>query len=152
MSEFGGYRKNEKVKVMDLKPEMNNLDVVVRVLEAGEPKVINTRSGQRTISEATVGDETGRVKLTLWGKAAGELKEGSAVEIKGAWTTTYRGDVQLNIGGKGNIEEADDASVPQAEEIPQNSPKAPEGYRPQRRSFRRRSYGFSSYGRGNRYE
>ncbi|MCD6323619.1 MAG: single-stranded DNA-binding protein, partial [Desulfurococcales archaeon] len=98
MSEFGGYRKHEKVKVMELKPEMNNLDIVVRVIEAGEPKVINTRSGQRTISEALVGDESGRVKLTLWGKAAGELTEGRAVEIKGAWTTTYRGDVQLNIG------------------------------------------------------
>ncbi len=145
MTEFGS-RGSEKTKIMDLKPEMNNLQVVVRVIEANEPKVINTRIGQRTISEAIVGDETGRVKLTLWGKAAGSLQEGQVVEIKGAWTTTFRGDVQLNIGGKGNITEVSSDEVPEAENIPEESPKAPEGYRPSRRgTYPRRSYG--SYGR-----
>jgi len=143
--------KNPKTKVMDLKPEMNNLDVVVRVIEAEEPKTINTRAGTRTISEALVGDETGRVKLTLWGKAAGSVQEGQAVEIKGAWTTTYRGDVQLNIGGTGNVSEVSDENVPSAEEIPEDSPKAPEGYRPQKKYYRsRRSYG-SGYRPGRGY-
>ncbi len=155
MSEFGEEKKNQKIKVMDLKPGMNNLDVVVRVIESEEPKVINTRSGQRTISEAMVGDDTGRVKLTLWGKAAGEVKEGQVVEIKGAWTTAYRGKVQLNIGGKGNINESTE-EVPEAENIPEDSPTAPENYRPPRRSYRGRrsygSYGRGGYGGGNRYE
>ena len=154
MSELKGTKKNEKVKVIDLKPEMNNLDLVVRVIKATEPKVINTRSGQRTISEATVGDETGRVKLTLWGKAAGEVKEGKVFEINGAWTTTYRGDVQLNIGGRGNVKEVEE-EVPKEDEIPERTPKAPEGYRPQRRSFRsRRSFSTyrNRYNRGNSYE
>jgi replication factor A1 len=31
-----------------------------------------------------IGDETGRVKVTLWGKHAGTLKEGEAVEIRNA--------------------------------------------------------------------
>lgn len=145
MSEFGS-RKTEKTKIMDLKPEMNNLQVVVRVIEADEPKVINTRIGQRTISEAIVGDETGRVKLTLWGKAAGSLREGQAVEIKGAWTTTFRGDVQLNIGGRGNITEVSGDDVPEPENIPEETPKAPESYRPSRKgTYSKRSYG--SYGR-----
>ena len=155
MSGFRGERKNEKIKVMDLKPGMNNLDVVVRVIESEEPKVINTRSGQRTISEAMVGDETGRVKLTLWGKAAGVVKEGQVVEIKGAWTTAYRGNVQLNIGGKGNIGESSE-ELPEAEKIPEDSPTAPEGYRPPRRSYRGRrsygSYGRSGYGGGSGFE
>ncbi len=136
-----------KVKVMDLKPEMRNVNIVVRVIEAHEPKVINTRSGQRTISEAVVGDETGRVKLTLWGRAAGSVKEGDAVEIKGAWTTTFRGDVQLNIGGRDNVKAVGTDEVPEAEEIPEESPKAPEGYRrfrgpyASRRGFSRRRWG-----------
>jgi len=148
MSEFVGEGKNKRIKVMDLKPSMNNLDIVVRVISSGEPKVINTRSGQRTISEAVVGDDTGRVKLTLWGKAAGEVKEGQVVEIRGAWTSAYKGDVQLNIGGKGNVSESAE-DLPKAEDIPEDTPKAPEGYRPVRKSFRagRR---YNSYGR-NRY-
>ena len=134
--------RKDKVKVMDLKPEMRNVNIVVRVIEAHEPKVINTRAGQRTISEAVVGDETGRVKLTLWGRAAGSVKEGDAVEIKGAWTTTFRGDVQLNIGGRDNVKVVGSDEVPEAEEIPEDSPKAPEGYRRFRRPYASRG-GFS---------
>ncbi len=133
--EVGMY---EKIKVMDLKPEMNNVNLIVRVLQAGEPKIIMTRSGQRTISEALVGDETGRVKLTLWGHAAGSVKEGEAIEIKGAWTTAFQGRVQLNIGGAGNIRVLDNESVPQPEEIPDSIPTAPSNYRPRRRPPRRR--------------
>jgi len=138
MSEYVGNEAGKKqTKVMELKPEMRNINMTVRVISSDEPKTINTRSGQRTISEAIVGDETGRVKLTLWGKAAGTVKEGQVIEIKGAWTTTYRGDVQLNIGGANNVKVVAEHDIPEANDIPEDTPKAPEGYRPSRRSFRR---------------
>lgn len=138
MSEYVGNEAGKpQTKVMELKPEMRNINMTVRVISSDEPKTINTRSGQRTISEAIVGDETGRVKLTLWGKAAGSVKEGQVIEIRGAWTTTYRGDVQLNIGGANNVKVVTEHNVPEAEDIPEDSPKAPEGYRPPRHGFRR---------------
>ncbi len=138
MSEYVGNEAGKpQTKVMELKPEMRNINMTVRVISSDEPKTINTRSGQRTISEAIVGDETGRVKLTLWGKAAGTVQEGQVIEIKGAWTTTYRGDVQLNIGGVNNVKVVTEHNVPEAEDIPEDMPKAPEGYRPPRRGFRR---------------
>jgi replication factor A1 len=123
----------KETKISELKPGMNNVNVKVRVLEAEEPRVINTRKGPRTISEAVVGDETGRTRLTLWGHAAGSLKQGEAVEIHGAWTTAYRGQVVLNVGGKSNIEHVADEEVPAAEDVPEETPRAPEGYRPPRR-------------------
>jgi len=129
----------KETKISELKPGMDNVSVKVRVLEAQEPRVINTRKGPRTISEAIVGDETGRTRLTLWGHAAGSLKEGDAVEIQGAWTTAYRGQVVLNVGGKSNIEHVEDSEVPQADEVPEESPTAPEGYRPPRRGGMGRS-------------
>ncbi len=133
-----------RIKVMNLKPDMRDVNIVVRVISAEEPKSINTRSGQRTISEALVGDDTGRIKLTLWGKAAGSVKEGQAIRLSGAWTTAFRGEVQLNIGGSNNVHIVDDSEVPQADEIPNQSPKVPEGYRPQRRGFRRQGKSFRS--------
>lgn len=110
------------------------------------PKTIHTQRGDRTISEAVVGDETGRIKLTAWGQQAGKLNEGDAVELKGAWTTSFKGQVQLNIGSRGSIEKIDDGEVPKAEEIPENTPKAQStGYRPPRGGSRRfggrRSFG-----------
>ncbi len=121
----------DSVKISDLRENMDNVNVRVRVLEAGESKVIETRSGPRTISEALVGDESGRVRLTLWGKLAGTLKKGDTVEIRNAWTTTYRGQVQLNVGARGNIVKIRSEEVAAEDEIPEETPK-PKTPQPQR--------------------
>ncbi|MFN4046363.1 MAG: single-stranded DNA-binding protein [Acidilobaceae archaeon] len=110
---------------------MDSVNVKVRVLEAGESKVIETRSGPRTISEAVVGDESGRVRLTLWGKLAGTIKKGETVEIRNAWTTTYRGQVQLNVGARGSIVRIPSGEVAEEENIPEETPK-PKTPQPQR--------------------
>ena len=130
-------------KVMDLTPGSDNVEIRVRVLEVTEPRVVETRSGSRTLSEAVVGDETGRVSLTLWGEHAGKLAEGQAIAIHNAFTTAYRGKVQLNVGRRGSIEEIDDSEVVKAEDVPEDSPEAPENWRPRRR------YG-GGYSRGYR--
>ncbi len=111
------------VRVIDLREGMDGVSLKVRVLEAGEAKVIETKSGPRTISEAIVGDSSGRVKLTLWGKLAGSIRKGEAIEIRGAWTTTYRGQIQLNVGARGSIARIRDEEVAKEEEIPEDMPK-----------------------------
>jgi len=136
-------------KVSSLRGGEDNVDIKVRVISVEPPKTIHTQRGDRTISEAIVGDETGRVKLTAWGKQAGKLEEGQAVELKGAWTTVYRGQVQLNIGSRGSIEKIEDSEVPKPEDIPETTPKAETAPGQGRGGFRR-SYGRRPSG-GRRY-
>ncbi|MCE4617317.1 MAG: OB-fold nucleic acid binding domain-containing protein [Desulfurococcales archaeon] len=147
------YHENkmgETKKVGELREDLDNVNVKVRVIETREERTVQTRRGEWTISEAMVGDETGRVKLTLWGRHAGTLKEGEAIEVKGAWTTSYRGDVQLNVGQRGEIERIPDEEVPSTEEIPEDIPKSSgSGYGYRRSSGYRRS-GSNRY-RGRRY-
>ncbi len=136
----------EEKKISQLREGEDDVTVRVRVLEVGETKTVQTRKGPRTLSEAVVGDDTGRVRLTLWGKHAGTLEEGEAVEIRGAWTTSYRGEVQLNVGYRGEIDRIEDSEVPQPEEVPEEVPKA-QNPRPRRsygQGFRgtRRGYGY----------
>ncbi len=141
----------EQKKISELKPGEDNVTVEVRVISTREPRVVQTRKGPRTLSEAMVGDETGRVKLTLWGQKAGTVEEGQAIRVEGAWTTAYRGQVQLNVGTRGNISEVPDEEVPQPEDIPEETPSAPDDY--SRRSYGR-SQGYGRYprqGRGRRY-
>lgn len=135
----------EYTRISDLRGNMDNVSVKVRVLEAGEATVINTKNGPRTISEAIVGDESGRVKLTLWGKAAGTIKKGDVIEIKGGWTTVFRGQVQLNVGVKGTIVKLDNSEAPAEEDIPESTPAQQEERRGEgeRRSFR----GYGRFGR-----
>jgi len=110
------------IDVIQLKPGMENVTVRVRVLNTTQPRTIETKKGTRTISNAIVGDSTGRVEAVLWGEKAATLKAGDVVEIKGAWVTEYRGKVQLNIGKGTSITHLPGDSVP--EEVPESSPKA----------------------------
>jgi replication factor A1 len=132
-------------KVSDLREGEDNVSIKVRVLSVDEPKVIHTKRGDRTISEAVVGDESGRIKLTMWGNQAGKINEGDAVELKGAWTTSFKGDVQLNIGSRGEINKIDDEGLPKPEEIPESTPKASES---SSRSYGRSRGGYRRGGRG----
>ncbi len=131
--------KNRK-SIIDLKPGEEDVTIKGRVLEAGPARVIQTRKGPRTISDAVIGDETGRVKVTAWGSKAGTIEEGKVVEISGAWTTAYRGQVQVNIGRRSEVKELGDEEAPPAEEIPEDAPTAPENWGRQRRGFSRRTY------------
>jgi len=119
----------KEVKIKDLKPGMDNIDLKVRVLEAYKPKIIQTRKGSRIISEAIVGDDTGRTKMTLWGKKAGTVEEGDALEIKNAFVTVFKGQAQLNVGKQGEIVKIEDNEVVSKEEVPENVPKVEGGYR-----------------------
>ena len=138
-------------KVSDLREGEDNVSIKVRVLSVDEPKVIHTKRGDRTISEAIVGDESGRIKLTMWGNQAGKINEGDAIELKGAWTTSFKGDVQLNIGSRGEINKIDEGSLPKPEDIPENTPKASESssrsYGKSRGGYRRGGYGGRGYRR-----
>ncbi len=131
----------EKKRIIDLKAGEEHVHITGRVLEAQPPRVIQTRRGPRTISNAIIGDDSGRVQATLWGSKAGTLEEGKVVDIKEAWTTSYRGRVQLNIGKSTEVQEVEDTEAPSAEEIPEEQPTAPDTYRPRREGgFRRQRY------------
>lgn len=123
--------EGDRTRIMDLKEGLRNISISGRVLEAGEPKMVETKRGPATLSEAVIGDESGRVKVTLWGSHAGTLKEGEAVKIEGAWTTSYRGKVQVNVGRESTIERVESDEVPQASDIPEEMPEASIGLRPE---------------------
>ncbi len=128
----------KEVKIKDLKPGMDNITIKVRVLEASKPKVIQTRKGSRVISEALVGDETGRTRMTLWGRKAGSIEAGEVIRLKKAFVTAFRGVAQLNIGKQGEIVRLDDSEVVASNKIPENSPKAETSRRPYKRmSFKK---------------
>jgi replication factor A1 len=129
-------KSSPRKSIIDLKAGEEGIHITGRVIETTPPRVIQTRKGPRTISNAIIGDETGRVQATLWGSKAGTLEEGKVVDIQGAWTTSFRGKVQVNIGRSTEVKEVEDSTVPPVEDIPEEEPKAPETTRfkkPQRR-------------------
>lgn len=128
---------SEKAKVINLRPGMENVAIDVRVIESLGTRTISTKAGVRTLGEYIVGDDSGRVKLVVWGSKASSLASGDAVSIKNAWVTVFRGEVQLNVGKNSVIERIPDESIPKVEEIPSSTPRHEEGYKAPDKPLRR---------------
>ncbi len=108
---------------MRIRPGLNHVDVLVRVIDAREKRSVATSTGPKDISEATVGDETGRVKLVLWGDKAGLLKRGQPILVKNAFVTEFHGELQLNAGEYSALIEVSDSAVPDESAIPKDQPR-----------------------------
>jgi len=118
--------------VKNLRPGMENISIVVRVLDSLGVRTIMTKAGQRTIGEYIVGDASGKVKLVAWGTKASALNKDDVVLIENAWVSQYRGEVQANIGRSSRISKQPNTAVPPMDEIPDEGPEPLQDYRPRR--------------------
>ena len=92
------------MQISELKPAMNEVNLKAKIIELKEPREVMTKFGtSTTLTEATLEDESGTIKLTLWGKQADELEEGNEIEIVGGFTKEFRDELQLGLGKKGSI-------------------------------------------------
>ena len=92
------------MQISELKPAMNEVNLKAKIIELKEPREVMTKFGtSTTLIEATLEDESGTIKLTLWGKQADELEEGNEIEIIGGFTKEFRDELQLGLGKKGSI-------------------------------------------------
>jgi len=92
------------MKINELKPDMNSVNIKAKITEMKEPRDIMTKFGTATtLIEAMLEDDTGSVKLTLWGKQADGLENDQEVEINGGFTKEFREELQVGIGKKGSI-------------------------------------------------
>ena len=92
------------MQISELKPAMNEVNLKAKIIELKEPREVMTKFGTATtLTEATLEDDSGSIKLTLWGKQADELEEGNEIEIIGGFTKEFREELQLGLGKKGSI-------------------------------------------------
>jgi len=104
-----GTPSEEYMKAGSLKPDLRNLDLVVKIVNIGPSRSVPSKRGgrQHLIAEALVGDETGSLVLTLWDDQIRRFGTTNVVEIRGGYTTLFRGSLRLNVGKGGQIEKTD---------------------------------------------
>ncbi len=96
-------------KIKELTPESRRVNVLAKVVEIGEPKEINTRFGEtKSVTEVVIGDETGKIRLSLWGEQAANVKDGSTLHIDNGYISLVRGQMRLNVGKYGNLNESEE--------------------------------------------
>ncbi|MBD3192692.1 MAG: single-stranded DNA-binding protein [Candidatus Heimdallarchaeota archaeon] len=122
------------MKIIDLKADMRNVDIRFRVIDKGEIKEITTRDGKKLkLSEVEVGDDTGRIYLTLWESTIEEVDNGDVAEVINGYIKVIRNELRLNVGKYGKLvkidEEKDFAPI---EKIPEEFPQPKDDYRKKR--------------------
>ncbi|WP_297215455.1 single-stranded DNA-binding protein [Thermoplasma sp.] len=138
-------------KIKDLTPSSRRVNVVGKVLSVGEPKTIQTKFGdQRSVTEVTIGDDTGKVILSLWGDQASQAKTGETLAIGNGYVSLVRGHIRLNVGKYGSLSVSDEEVADVNEDFDASEKEYENFHRsgPRRDNFRRGGYG----GRSNRDE
>jgi replication factor A1 len=91
------------MKISDLKAGMKRVDLKVKIVDVGEPREVDTKFGHNRVATATVEDETGKTKLSLWGEDIDKVSPDDVVDIKNGYITEFRGELQLNVGRYGEM-------------------------------------------------
>jgi replication factor A1 len=91
-------------KIAELRAGMSRVDVTATVLQLSEPRDVTTRRGeQMKVATARVKDDSGEINLTLWNEQIDQVKVGNTVKIENGYTTSFRGETQLNVGRYGKL-------------------------------------------------
>ncbi|MGZ0748357.1 single-stranded DNA binding protein [Haloparvum sp. AD34] len=99
-------------QVEDVTLGASGVDLVGKILETDTVRTFDRDDGSEgKVSNLTVGDETGRIRVTLWDEKADlatELEAGQVVEITDGYVREREGDLELHVGGRGAVEEVDE--------------------------------------------
>jgi replication factor A1 len=84
---------------------MKRVTVEANVVEKGDPREVRSRYKDETyqVADAVVSDETGRIKLTLWNEQIDQVNVGNKVKIENGYVTSFKGEIQLNVGKFGTM-------------------------------------------------
>jgi ssDNA-binding replication factor A large subunit len=86
--------------IADLKPHMENVTVVARVLSKSQVTEIN----KKQFATAVIEDQTGKIMLNLWRDQVGQVEEGDLIIVPNAFVHLRMGEKQISTWS--NIEKA----------------------------------------------
>ncbi len=90
--------------IQNLRHGMKKVNLRAEVLETKKPQLIHTQYGNSVmLTNVWINDETGKVKLCLWGEQANSPVAGDIVQIKHASVRTFKGERQLSLGKFGTL-------------------------------------------------
>jgi replication factor A1 len=93
------------MKINELRDGMKRVRIEAKVTDMSEPREVSSRFKDQTyrVATATIADETGTVKLTLWNDQIDQVKVDDVVKVENGYVTSFRGQIQLNVGKYGTL-------------------------------------------------
>jgi len=81
-----------RVRIKDLKPHMENVVVVARVVSKSQVTEIRAKK----FATAKIEDETGQIRLNLWRDQVDQAEEGDLILIPNSFVHKRMGELQLS--------------------------------------------------------
>ena len=105
VAEKMGKNRRTNMKIKELRDGMKRVDVVAKVVEKSDPREVQSKSRGATyvIADTIISDETGTIKMTLWNEQIDQINVNDAVKIENGYVTSFRGEIQLNVGRYGTL-------------------------------------------------
>ena len=92
------------MKIENLRVGMKKVNVIAKVLETSEPSKVHTQFRDNAlVSNAWIGDETGKIMLCLWDQQVNAVSVGDCIEVKNAHVAMFKAEKQLRLGKNGTI-------------------------------------------------
>jgi len=88
------------VSISEAKNIRSDINVEGTIEDKGEPRTVNTKYGETQVCDAYLTDGADRIKMSLWGDDIEKVNNGDKVSIQGAYTSTFKNEVQLNVPKK----------------------------------------------------
>jgi len=93
------------LKIKELRNGMRRVEVEAKVLEKTPTREVMSRYKDvvHRVATAIVSDDTGKIKLTLWNEQIDQVNVNDDVKVENGYITTFRGEMQLNVGRYGTL-------------------------------------------------
>jgi ssDNA-binding replication factor A large subunit len=102
----------DEYRVDDLSLGISDVNLVGEVLSTEDVRTFDRDDGSEgKVSNLVLGDETGRVRVTLWDEQADrapDIDPGTVVEVVDGYVRERDGSLELHVGDRGEVAEVDD--------------------------------------------
>lgn len=95
------------MKISELKPGMRNVSVTAKVDSVGQPRTVNLKAGgTNTVADAIISDDSGSIKLSLWGDDISKIQTGDRISVENGYINTFKGENSISVGKFGKLTKA----------------------------------------------
>ena len=92
------------MNISELKARQGKVEVEGKITEKGEIRTFNKFGKEGRVCNATLEDESGKIKITLWNDEIDKVQVGNKVKISNGYVNEYQGEKQLTAGRFGKLE------------------------------------------------
>ncbi|MBL7051235.1 hypothetical protein ISS04_03680 [Candidatus Woesearchaeota archaeon] len=92
------------MEIKDLQARQGNVEIVATVKDISEPREFEKFGKTGKVANATIADESGQIKLTLWNEQIDQVKLGNRIHIKNGYVGEWQSELQLSTGKFGSLE------------------------------------------------